>query len=205
MKIKSKRRIPFAYPRMAIMGVSLLGMVLIAVPSYALQAKASGKASSTPEWVYPVIPGFGGVHPRPDLPVRPDPKETYRVFVDVVSAERDPSGHFYSLQRLARLVNLMAYAKVPASHVHIVALLDEKVGYAAGTDAFYRKAFGGDNPNLRLIHALKKAGVKMLVCSQGLAENNIPDGAIDPDVTITLSALTDMVVYGHKGYSYMRL
>lgn len=191
--------------RVTLAGMTLCALALFAVPLHAAQPKAGGGKASAPEWVYPAIPGFGGVHPRPDLPVRPDPKEAYRVFVDVVSAERDPSGHFYSLQRLARLVNLMAYAKVPASHVHIVALLDEKVGYAAGTDAFYRKAFGGDNPNLRLIHALKKAGVKMLVCSQGLAENNIPDGAIDPDVTITLSALTDMVVYGHKGYTYMRL
>lgn len=99
----------------------------------------------------------------------------------------------------------MAYAKVPRDHVHIVALLDEQVGYAPGANAFYSKVFGGDNPNLELVHALKKAGVTLLVCSQGLAENNIPDNAIDPDLTITLLALTDNVVYGHKGYTYMRL
>lgn len=52
----------------------------------------------------------------------------------------------------------MAYARVPRDHVHIVALLDEKVGYASGTNDFYRKAFGADNPNLALIHALKKVG-----------------------------------------------
>ena len=183
----------------------LLALAVIAAPSHAAQAKSNGKASSAPEWVHPAIPGFGGVHPRPDLPVRPDPKENYKIFVDVVSPGRDPSGRFNALMRLARLVNLMAYAKVPPGHVHIVALLDEKVGYASGTDDFYNKAFGGDNPNLPLIHALKKAGVTMLVCSQGMAENHIPDNAIDPAVTITLSALTDMVVYGHKGYTYMRL
>lgn len=191
--------------RTAIAGLSLLALGLFALPSHAAQAKANGKASNEPEWIYPAIPGFGGVHPRPNLPIRPDPKENYKIFVDVVTADRDPSGKYYSLERLARLVNLMTYSKVPPEHVHIVALLDEQVGYASGTNAFYNKAFGGDNPNLPLIHALKKAGVKMLVCSQGMAENHIPDGAIDPDVTITLSALTDMVVYGHKGYIYMRL
>jgi intracellular sulfur oxidation DsrE/DsrF family protein len=178
---------------------------MFAAPLHAASANDKGKAASTPQWIHPAIPGFGGVHPRPDLPVRPNPKENYKIFVDVVTGDRNPAGRFYSLMRLARLVNLMAYAKVPSDHVHIVALLDEQVGYAAGTNAFYNKAFGGDNPNLALVHALKKAGVTMLICSQGMAENNIPDGAIDPDVTITLSALTDMVVYGHKGYTYMRL
>ena len=185
--------------------VAVLALAFFVLPSHAAQARNNGNTSSTPKWVYPAIPGYGGVHPRPKLPVRPDPKENYKIFVDVVSPGRDPSGKFNSLMRLARLVNLMAYAKVPRDHVHIVALLDEKVGYASGTNAFYNQAFGGDNPNLPLIHALKKAGVTMLVCSQGLAENHIPDSAIDPDVTITLSALTDMVVYGHKGYTYMRL
>lgn len=191
--------------RQAIACGALLALGLFAAPLHAAQANSSGKTSNAPEWVYPAIPGFGRVHPRPKLPVRPDPKENYKIFVDVATDDRDMSGKFYSLKRLARLVNLMAYAKVPPDHVHIVALLDEQVGYAAGTNAFYRKVFGGDNPNLPLIHALKKAGVKMLVCSQGLATNHIDDSAIDPAVTITLSALTDMVVYGHKGYTYMRL
>jgi hypothetical protein len=33
----------------------------------------------------------------------------------------------------------------------------------------------------------------------------LPDSAVVPDVTVTLSALTDVVVYGQKGYSYMEL
>lgn len=178
-----------------------LALLSIAGATRAAQPEASHSA----EWIYPLIPGFGKVHPRTDVAVRPDPKENYRIFVDVVTSERDPAGRFNALNRLARLANLMAYAKVPPDHVHIVALLDEEVSVASGTNAFYRKSFGRDNPNLPLIHALKKAGVELLVCSQGLAGSNIPDSAIDPDVTITLSALTDMVVYGQKGYVYMRL
>lgn len=47
--------------------------------------------------------------------------------------------------------------------------------------------------------------MQLLICSQALAENKLPDSAVDPDVTITLSALTDMVVFGQKGYIYMQL
>ena len=176
-------------------------ILLAAMPAQAAQSKAA----SEPEWVYPVIKGVGGVHPRPDLPVRPDPKVDYHIFVNIVSKQRDPSGRYGSLIRLARLVNLMAYAKVPPDHVHIVALFDSQAGYAALTDKFFRKSFHADNPNLAIVHALKQAGVQLLVCSQALAENNLPDNAVDPDVTITLSALSDMVVYGQKGYIYMQL
>jgi intracellular sulfur oxidation DsrE/DsrF family protein len=167
--------------------------------------KNSTKTSPQPTWIYPVIPNIGGVHPRPNLPVRPDPKENYKIFVDIVSKERDPSGQFQGLKRLARLVNLMGYGKVPSNHVHIVALLDGQSGYAAAKNAFYEKQFKADNPNLPIVHALRKAGVKLMICSQALAENGIPDKIVDPDVTITLSALTDVVVYGQKGYIYMQL
>ncbi|MGA9854661.1 MAG: DsrE family protein [Gammaproteobacteria bacterium] len=176
-------------------------LAILVMPAQAAQPKSS----SEPEWIYPVIKGVGGVHPRPDLPVRPDPKVDYHIFVNIVSDERNPVGQYAALIRLARLVNLMAYAKVPPSHVHIVALFDSEAGYATLTDAFFRKMFHAENPNLAIVHALKKAGVELLVCSQALAENNLPDSAVDPDATITLSALSDMVVYGQKGYIYMQL
>jgi len=180
-------------------------LAVIAAPSQAAQPKAESTPAKAPEWVYPLIPGFGGVHPRPDLPVRPDPSVNYKIFVDVVSHNRDPAGRFEGLQRLARLVNLMAYAKVPPQHVHIVALLDGASAMAAVSNDFYRKNFKGDNPNLALVQALKKAGVALLVCGQGLAENGMPDSVVSPDATVTLSALTDVVIYGQRGYIYMQL
>lgn len=69
----------------------------------------------------------------------------------------------------------MAYAKVPPQHVHIVALLDGESAMVAVNNDFYRKNFKGDNPNLALAQALKKTGVELLICSQGLVENGMPD------------------------------
>ncbi len=169
-----------------------------------VQSKSKA-AQSGPKWIYPVIPKYGGVHPRPDLPVRPEPKANYKIFVDIVSSDQQPSGQFKGLLRLARLINLMGYCKVPFDHVHIIAVLDGKSGYAAANNDFYKKQFKMNNPNLPILKALKKAGVQLMICSQALAEKGIPDRIVDPDVTITLSALTDAVVYGQKGYSYMQL
>lgn len=181
-----------------------LCLTLIAVASPSLAAD-SQSASHSPKWIFPVIADFGGVHPRPDLPVRPDPKVNYKIFVDIVSDSTNSKGQYHGLIRLARLVNLMAYAGVPPKHVHIAALLDGKNGFASLDNAAFQKRFKKDNPNSAIIHSLKKAGVEIMVCSQALAGLNVPDEAIDKSVTITLSALTDAVVYGQKGYIYMQL
>jgi intracellular sulfur oxidation DsrE/DsrF family protein len=162
-------------------------------------------ARATTTWVYPVIKGFGKVHPRPDVAVQPDPNADYKVIVDVVHGSEDPSKVSHALQRLARTVNLLGLAKVPADHVYIVAVLDGEAAFAAGGNAMYRKHFNVDNPNLAILHALKQAGVELLVCSQAMAEMGLEDSDVGPDITISLSALSDFVVYGQRGYSYMQL
>lgn len=177
-----------------------LGLCAMSMPLLAAEK------NSQSEWIYPVISGFGGVHPRQDLPVRPDPAKDYRILVQVVSTSKDPAKVNGALIRLARLVNLMGYAGVPAEHVHIVAVLDREAMLNAVTDQGYRQHLQQDhNPNLPLLQALKAAGVQLMICGQALAEHGIADAAISPDVTITLSALTDLAVYGEQGYSFMQL
>ncbi len=181
--------------------LALLGLVLAGL----LPLHATAAGADKVEWIHPVIAGYGAVHPRPDVALQPDPTADYRVFVHLTGADKSQDKPMQSLDRLARLVNLMGFAKVPPRHVHIVALLDGPAALAGLTDAAYRKQFHHDNPDLKLIHALKQAGVKLLVCSQALAGHGLADSAVDPDVTITLSALTDQVIYGQRHYSYMQL
>jgi len=184
--------------------------VLLTLPLQSMAATSGSHpaaASSAPEttWVYPVIKGFGRVHPRPDAAAQPDPGADYKVIVDVVHGSKDHHEVLGSLQRLARTVNLMGFARVPPSHVHIVAVLEGEAGYAAASNAEYRKLFKTDNPNLPILHALKQAGVQLLVCGQAMAEMNLHDSDVGPDITVSLSALSDFVVYGQQGYSYMQL
>lgn len=196
-------------PRKSLAGIAaclLLSMMVLPLSAVAAEKKpAPADAPSTTTWVYPVIKGFGKVHPRADVAVQPDPNADYKVIVDVVHGSDDPSKVFHSLQRLARTVNLLGFAKVPADHVHIVAVLDGEAAFAAGSNALYRKHFKVDNPNLAILHALKQSGVELLVCSQALAEMGIKDSDLGPDITVSLSALSDFVVYGQRGYSYMQL
>lgn len=196
-------------PRVRALACLLLPMLMLVLASCASTTKVKPAAFSGPlpgtVWVNPVIKDFGEVHPRPDAAGQPDPAADYKVIVDVVHGSKDHSAVLGSLQRLARIVNVLAYAKVPANHVHIVAVIEGEASLATASNATYRKFFKVDNPNLKVLHELKQAGVELLVCGQALAEIGLVDADVGPDITVSLSALTDFVVYGHHGYSYMQL
>lgn len=170
-------------------------------------AAASTESADSPSgvWIYPAIRGSGGVRPRPDLSSQLSANVDYKVIVDVVHGDSNHAHVLGSLVRLARLVNLMAYAGVPRSHVHIAAVIEDLAGYGVLTNDAYRKLFKVDNPNLALLHQLRSSGVELMVCAQALAEHDWPDRDVTPDVTVTLSALTDFVIYGQRGYSFMQL
>lgn len=184
---------------------TLMLLALAASPLWADSDSASPQAPPATEWVFPVIKGYGGVHPRPDVAVTPSPTVDYKIVVDVTHGSMDHDKVSGSLVRLARLVNVMAYSGVPHEHVHIVAVIENEAGLAVFSNAAYRKQFHVDNPNLALLHELKQSGVELMVCSQAMAENGVVDADISPDVQITLSALTDFAVYGGRGYSYLQL
>ena len=168
---------------------------------------ASGMEADSPGatiWVHPLIKQYGGVHPRPDLAGLPAGLE-YKLIIDVMHGSADHAQVGVSLQRLARLANLFAYAGVPPAHVHIAAVIEGDAGLGAFSNEAYRKRFKVDNPNLELLRELKRSGVELMVCAQALAENNFPDSDVAPEVKITLSALSDFALYEAQGYSYLLL
>lgn len=195
--------------RVRVLACLLLPIVMMVLASCATTPRSAPLKAMRPlpgtVWINPVIKDFGEVHPRPDAAVQPDPSADYKVIVDVVHGSDDHTAVLGSLQRLARTVNLLGYAKVPSNHVHIVAVLEGKAMFAAASNATYRKYFKVDNPNLKILRELKQSGVELLVCGQALAEAGLVDADVGPDITVSLSALTDFVVYGHRGYSYMQL
>ncbi|WEN14031.1 DsrE family protein [Rhodanobacter sp. AS-Z3] len=195
--------------RVRVLACSLLPILAMSLASCATTPKAEPRAEMRPlpgtVWINPVIKDFGEVHPRPDAAVQPDPNAEYKVIVDVVHGSDDHTAVLGSLQRLARTVNLLGYAKVPSNHVHIVAVIEGQATFATASNATYRKFFKVDNPNLKILHELKQAGVELFVCGQALAEGGLVDTDVGPDITVSLSALSDFVVYGHLGYSYMQL
>jgi len=144
-------------------------------------------------WVTPAIKSDGPMHPLPDAAYQPSKSKIYKAVFAVTRPSRganDPDG---GLTPVARAVNVFAYAKVPMNHLKFVVLI---YGIDASPmvldNAHYKARFGTDNPNLKIIRELKAAGVKVVVCGQALAALGIEHGWVDPDVTISLSALSTM-------------
>ena len=152
-------------------------------------------------WVTPAIKA-GPMHPLPDAAYQPSQNKVYKAVFAVTRPSRgdnDPDG---GLTPVARAVNIFASAKVPMAHLKFVVLIYGMDATPMVLDnAHYKKRFGTDNPNLEVIHELKKAGVKVVVCGQALAALGIQHGWVDPDVTIALSALSTMVMLQDKGYA----
>jgi intracellular sulfur oxidation DsrE/DsrF family protein len=179
--------------------------VLAAAAALTLTGFSSIAGAAEPELAYPAISGFGGMHPLPEAAEQPDKSAVYKAVFEVSSAIGDPAKPYAGLDRVARAVNIFASAGVPLSHLKFVAVLHGPGTAAVLDNAHYRAEYRVDNPNIALITALKKAGVEVEVCGQALAEQSIEHAWVNQDVTITLSALSDLIVYGQQGYTLLKL
>ncbi|MGH8398127.1 MAG: DsrE family protein [Terriglobia bacterium] len=152
-------------------------------------------------WVMPAIQA-GPMHPLPNAAFQPDKTTIYKAVFGVTRPSKganDPDG---GLTPVARAVNIFASAGVPLDHLKFVVVIYGIDGGSMVLDnAHYKKRFGKDNPNLKVIHELKAAGIQVVVCGQALAALGIEHGWVDSDVTIALSALSTMVILQNQGYA----
>ena len=184
---------------LSLSGILAAGLMLAGAGT---PASAQAATPAPPHWVYPVIKGYGPVQPLPHAAEQPSKDKVYKVVFDVTSGAKDHAKVAPGLDHVARAVNVFASAGVPVSHMKFVAVVHGPATASVLDNAQYHKQFGVDNPNIKLIAALRKAGVKVQVCGQALADNRIAHAWVNPDVTITLSALADLAIYGNAGYAY---
>jgi intracellular sulfur oxidation DsrE/DsrF family protein len=176
----------------------LLGLAIVMLQATAVQA--AGDA----EWAYPGIPGFGKVMPAPRAGVQPDKNTQYKVVYNV-NERGEPEKLNPALDKLARSVNIFASAGVPLSNLHFIGVVHGPATFALLDNEHYRERFQVDNPNLKLLEALDKAGVKVMVCAQALANLKLQPEWVDPKVQVTLSAISDFVLLQQQGYVFVPL
>lgn len=181
---------------------SIVGRFLVPLGILALIAAPMAASAAGPKWENPVI-GYGHVHPLPHAAVQPSKTKVYRAIFDVTHGIANHAKPDAGLVHVARAVNVFASAGVPLSHLKFVAIVHGPATPSILKDSVYRKKYGVNNPNLKLISELRRAGVKVDVCGQALADLDFAHSWVDSNVTITLSALSTVVIYGNKGYAYM--
>lgn len=156
------------------------------------------------ERVNPVIQNFGGIYEIPEASIKPDPKQEYKIVVDVYGGSEDKAQLDRSLNNVARMLNLHSVGGVPDSKMKVVLALHGQSTYSALGDKEYKEKFGIDNPNTPLIKELKDAGVRIAVCGQSLRSRGFSKSQLNRDVEVAVSMLTTVTHYQNLGYILLR-
>jgi len=156
-------------------------------------------------WQFPVIKDAGAMHPLPIATYQPDKTTIYKVVFSVTREQKTPNKPDDGLEPVARAVNVFASAGVPLDHLKFVAVIYGGATPMALDNTHYKKQFGVDNPNLKVIRALKAAGVEVVVCGQAVAGFGYQNSWINPDVKIALSALSTLAILQQQGYALIPL
>ncbi len=151
----------------------------------------------------PMVPEFGGIYEIPEASKRPDPSLQYKLVIDVAGGAEDAAEMNRSLINIARTLNLHAQGGVPQENLQVVAVIHNLGTSAVLSNEAYRRNFEIDNPNDKLIHALKEAGVSIYVCGQSLIARHYDGEPLHPDIEVSISAMTILTEYQLKGYALL--
>lgn len=151
----------------------------------------------------PVIPEVDGFVTIPNAAFPPDKKRVYRAVYDATRAAKEPSQVLPALNMAGSELNAFGAAGVPLANAKFVIVFHGAALNGIFDDEHYRAKFGIANPNLKVLSELKKAGVKIYVCGQNLAAENIDPKTISPDVTVASDALIVLMALQNDGYALM--
>jgi len=151
------------------------------------------------KWINPTIADYGAVVSLPGAAMQPSKDSEYKVVFNVTTGG-DSDKVNAGFDRVARAVNIFTSAGVPASHLHFVAVVHGPATPSVLDNEHYRQKFNVDNPNVKLISELTKAGIKVVVCGQALAHNKFPHDWVNREVELTLAAISDLIILQQQGY-----
>ncbi|HEY9184391.1 MAG TPA: DsrE family protein [Salegentibacter sp.] len=162
------------------------------------------------EALHPIVKGFGGVYEIEDAVEIPENKKT-KLLIDLTKAETnrsnpdaepDFSNPIWGLINTARLLNLHGVGGVSKENLEVILVVHSKAVMSLLANETYQDFFETkyDNPNLPILEALHKAGVRIVVCGQSLLARSIKKDQLFKHTEIALSALTTISKRVQEGY-----
>lgn len=154
-------------------------------------------------WEYPVIKGYGAVDPVPSAAFRPDKSIKYRVLFDITKGAETVDKVNPGLDRVARFLNVMAVSSIMPKDVELAAVIHGPATPVVLKNAIFKDKFKIDNPNEKIVKALKEAGVSLYVCGQTLVEDGFKNKWVNERIAIAVSASIVIPTYQLRGYAYL--
>jgi intracellular sulfur oxidation DsrE/DsrF family protein len=153
------------------------------------------------EKINPVIKSFGGIYAIPEAVETPSKAIDYNIVIDVRSGPSSPDQINPALNNIARMLNLHAAGGVSPDKVKVKAVIHNLATPTIADNATYQEKFGVDNPNIGLIQELTDAGVELFVCGQSMIAREYPVEGLNPNIKLSISAITVMTTYEIQGFT----
>lgn len=154
--------------------------------------------------INPVIKGYGAIADAPMADLKPDPSLTYNIVVDLATSDEDKTAVSFSVNQLARLINLHVMGGVPKENLNVVVAVHGGAIWTIMNDELYFEKFGVANPHTPLYKELLDNGVRVVVCSQSMFKRKIAKDQLIPGLEVATSALTTLTQYQLMGYALLR-
>lgn len=161
---------------------------------------AQSPSPAPPRLTGPVIQEFGSTFEVPNAVLMPPADVEYKVKFDVGSPNDDPNQLNAKIDTVARFLNMHARAGVPLDKIKVALVLHTTAAKDGLGNAGYRARYGVDNPNLPLLEALEKAGVRIYLCGQSAMSRRLGLDEIAPSVKVAYSAMTAHALLAREGY-----
>lgn len=174
-------------------------MVMVVFTAAVLLATAAAQSEQRP-----VIKEARGYWPLPNAAVQPDKTRDFKVIFDATRASAQPDSVVPAVEEAAALLNALAATGVPAAQRKIAIVFHGPAVYGVLDDESYREKYGVVNPNLKLLHSLRQAGVELFACGQMLHFRQIDPAKVAKDVQVATGAMIVNVTYQSRGYALLR-
>lgn len=145
-----------------------------------------------------VIIGFGKSAAIATHTVPEDAK--FKVAFDVAST--GDSGELNrKFDSLARFINMHVAAGVKKENIQLALVVHGKATLDLLDNPDYQKKYAQDNPNKPLLNALMQNNVRVILCGQSAAANEIDASQLIKGVEVELSAMTAHALLQQSGYT----
>jgi intracellular sulfur oxidation DsrE/DsrF family protein len=162
-----------------------------------------GAAAQWPPPKSPAVPAADGYVAIPQAALTPSKESKYHAVFDATHPADTPDHLVPALNMAGSELNALAAVQAPLANAQFVLVFHGPAVSGLLNNDRYRAKFGTDNPNLKVISEMKKAGVEFYVCGQYLSGEKIDPKTLTPDVTIAADALLVLMQYQNKGYALM--
>jgi len=159
--------------------------------------------TSTAQVQNPIIPEADGFIIIKDAKIQPDKNRIYKAVYDATKTAKDSSQILPALNMAGSELNALGVCNIPVSHARFAVVFHGAAINGILDNYHYKQKYGIDNPNLKVLGELRKAGVQLFVCGQNLLAENIEFKAVSPDVAVASDALIVLMAFQNDGYALM--